>query len=130
MAGQFGTQAFESYEALLAAPDLDAVVIGSENVRHRELTEMAASAGKHVLCEKPLATTVADGEAMIAACKSAGVQLMTAFPVPLLARDAAHESRAGSRGTRARSSRFAARTGAAIRAGGLLTNHCRAAGRQ
>ncbi len=80
MAQQLGVQAFESYEALLAAPDLDAVVIGSENVRHRELTEMAASAGKHVLCEKPLATTVADGEAMIAACKNAGVQLMTAFP--------------------------------------------------
>lgn len=80
MAGQFGTRAFESYEALLADPGLDAVVIGSENIRHRELTELAASAGKHVLCEKPLATTVADAEAMIAACKNAGVQLMTAFP--------------------------------------------------
>jgi predicted dehydrogenase len=80
MAQQFGTQAFESYEALLAAPDLDAVVVCSENVRHRALTEMAAGAGKHVLCEKPLATSVADGEAMIAACKRAGVQLMTAFP--------------------------------------------------
>ena len=80
MAQQFGTQAFASYDALLAAPDLDAVVIGSENVRHRELCEMAAGAGKHVLCEKPIATTVADGEAMIAACRAAGVQLMTAFP--------------------------------------------------
>ena len=80
MAAQFGTQAFASYEALLAAPDLDAVVIGSENIRHRQLCEMAASAGKHVLCEKPIATTIEDGEAMIAACKSAGVQLMTAFP--------------------------------------------------
>jgi UDP-N-acetylglucosamine 3-dehydrogenase len=80
MAGQFGTQAFADYEALLAAPDLDAVVIGSENIRHRALTEMAAGAGKHVLCEKPIATTIADGEAMIAACAKAGVQLMTAFP--------------------------------------------------
>jgi predicted dehydrogenase len=78
-AEQFGTRAFDSYKELLDA-DLDAVVIGSENVRHRELCEMAASAGKHVLCEKPLATTVADGEAMITACKDAGVQLMTAFP--------------------------------------------------
>lgn len=80
MAQSFGTRAFESYEALLSEPGLDAVVICSENVRHRELCEMAAQAGKHVLCEKPLATTVADGEAMIAACARAGVQLMTAFP--------------------------------------------------
>ncbi len=80
MAQRCETQAFASYEALLSAPDLDAVVICSENIRHRELTEMAAAAGKHILCEKPLATTVADAEAMIAACRRAGVQLMTAFP--------------------------------------------------
>jgi UDP-N-acetylglucosamine 3-dehydrogenase len=79
MAQNFGTQAFPSYETLLDA-DIDAVVICSENVRHRALTELAASAGKHVLCEKPLATSVEDGEAMIAACRNAGVQLMTAFP--------------------------------------------------
>ncbi len=79
-AKQFETKAFESYEALLSAPGLDAVVICPENRRHRELTEMAAKAGKHILCEKPLATTVSDAEVMIAACKSAGVQLMTAFP--------------------------------------------------
>jgi predicted dehydrogenase len=80
MAQRYETRAFESYEALLAAPGLDAVVICSENARHRALCEMAAAAGKHVLCEKPLATTKVDGEAMIAACKQAGVQLMTAFP--------------------------------------------------
>ncbi len=80
MASRLETRAFASYEALLAEPGLDAVVICSENSRHRELTEMAAAAGKHVLCEKPLATSVADGEAMIAACRAAGVQLMTAFP--------------------------------------------------
>ena len=80
MATQFGTQAFESYEALLDAPGLEAVIICPENIHHRPLTEMAAQAGKHVLCEKPLATSIEDGEAMIAACKNAGVQLMTAFP--------------------------------------------------
>jgi predicted dehydrogenase len=80
MAEAFGTKAFESYEALLSEPGLEAVVIASENVKHRELTELAASAGKHILCEKPIATTIEDGEAMIAACKNAGVQLMTAFP--------------------------------------------------
>jgi predicted dehydrogenase len=80
MAGRFGTRAFPSYEALLAEPGLDAVVVCSENVKHRQLVELAASAGKHVLCEKPLATTIKDGHAMIDACRTAGVQLMTAFP--------------------------------------------------
>ena len=80
MATAFETKAFESYEALLSEPGLDAVVIACENVHHRELTELAAKAGKQILCEKPLATLVADAEAMISICKSAGVQLMTAFP--------------------------------------------------
>ncbi len=80
MAKTFETRAFESYEALLAHPGLEAVVIASENVKHRELAEMAARAGKHILCEKPLATSIEDAEAMIAVCKTAGVQLMTAFP--------------------------------------------------
>lgn len=79
MASQFQTQAFHSYDDLLSA-DLDAVVICSENVRHRALTEKAAAAGKHVLCEKPLATTPEDAAAMVRACKDAGVQLWTAFP--------------------------------------------------
>lgn len=80
MGERYGAPVFASYEALLASPEIEAVVICSENARHRALTEMAAQAGKHVLCEKPLATAVEDGEAMIAACRHAGVQLMTAFP--------------------------------------------------
>jgi len=59
----------------------DAVVIASTNADHRRYTEAAAAAGVHVLCEKPLATTLADARAMIDACRSAGVQLGTAFPV-------------------------------------------------
>lgn len=76
----FGTAAYSSYEELLSQKNLDAVVICCENARHRKLVEMAASAGKHILCEKPLATSVEDGEAMISACRKAGVQLMTSLP--------------------------------------------------
>ena len=75
----YGAPVFASYGELLAS-DIDAVVIGSENIRHAELARMAAEAGRHVLCEKPLATTTADGISMIEACRNAGVQLMTAFP--------------------------------------------------
>lgn len=79
MAERYQTTAFPDYAALLRS-DVDAVVIGSENVRHRELVEMAAAAKKAILCEKPLATTIEDGEAMVRACKENGVPFYTAFP--------------------------------------------------
>lgn len=79
-AERFGVPDAGSYEALLDwGPD--GVVVCSENARHRPLVELAARAGAHVLCEKPLATSLADGRAMIEACERAGVHLMTAFPV-------------------------------------------------
>jgi len=62
------------------ASDIDGVIICSENVKHLEMVERAAKAGKWILCEKPLATTIADAKAMIAACKKAKVGLGTAFP--------------------------------------------------
>jgi predicted dehydrogenase len=80
-AARFGTSWVSSYEDAVKRDDVDAVVICSENVRHREMTVAAAEAGKHVLCEKPLATTVEDAQAMIDACEQHGVKLMTAFPV-------------------------------------------------
>ncbi len=79
-ADQHGVHLFDSYAALLAEKP-DAVVICCENTRHRAMTEMAAGAGAHVMCEKPLATSVEDGRAMIQACRNAGVNLMTAFPM-------------------------------------------------
>lgn len=78
---QFGGDYVPDYRGVLARDDIDAVIICSENSRHKELTIAAAEAGKHVLCEKPLATTRADGLAMIEACKKHGVMLQTAFPV-------------------------------------------------
>jgi predicted dehydrogenase len=74
----YGTEGFESAEALVEK--CDAVVICSENIHHRPLTELAAKAGKHVISEKPLATTPEDARAMVDACAQAGVLLMTAFP--------------------------------------------------
>jgi predicted dehydrogenase len=59
---------------------VDGVIITTENARHKEKTLKAAQAGVHVLCEKPLATSLADAREMIAACAQAGVQLMQAFP--------------------------------------------------
>lgn len=79
-AQQFEARLFPSYEALLAEK-LDGVLICSENAYHRPLVEMAAQAGVHILCEKPLATTLGDAQAMIAACHQANVLLMTAFPM-------------------------------------------------
>lgn len=58
----------------------DAVVIAGVNRDHRALVETAAAAGRHVLCEKPLATSVGDARAIVDACAAAGVRLMTAFP--------------------------------------------------
>jgi glucose-fructose oxidoreductase len=73
------TCGYEEYDDLLASGDVDAVYIALPNHMHREYAERAARAGVHVLCEKPLAPTVADCEAMIDAAKTAGVRLMTAY---------------------------------------------------
>ena len=77
-ASSVGARAFASVAELLG--QVDAVVVTAPNAEHRELVEQAAAAGVDVLCEKPLATSVADARAIVEACNGAGVRLMTAFP--------------------------------------------------
>ena len=78
-ASTYSTKWHSTLADLLKASE--AIVIASTNVDHRRYTEAAAKARVHVLCEKPLATTIADAKAMIDACRSAGVQLGNALPV-------------------------------------------------
>ena len=70
---------YGSYEELLAVDEIDAVYIPLPNDGHAEWTIRAARAGKHVLCEKPLAMSAAQAEEMARACASAGVKLAEAF---------------------------------------------------
>jgi predicted dehydrogenase len=72
-----GTYSYEQYEECLE--NVDAVYIALPNSMHAEYTLRAANAGVHVLCEKPLAVTVEECQAMIDACREANVKLMTAY---------------------------------------------------
>ncbi len=69
----------DNLSEFLAAPGLEAVYIATPNSSHRFLTEHAANAGKHVLCEKPMATNLADAAAMIEICERRRVLYATAF---------------------------------------------------
>lgn len=70
-------QAYDSLDALLADPAVDVVYISTTNDMHHDQAIAAARAGKHVLCEKPLALTVAAAREMVEACAAAGVVLGT-----------------------------------------------------
>lgn len=70
---------YTDYNQLFTDPEIDAVSIVLPDFMHRDAVIAAANAGKHVLVEKPLATTEADGQAMIAAAENAGVSLFVDF---------------------------------------------------
>lgn len=78
IATQYGGIAYESYEQMLADPQIDAVSVLTPNFTHAEISIAALKAGKHVLCEKPMATTLADCEAMTATARETGKKLMIA----------------------------------------------------
>lgn len=76
----YDTPWFSTHEELLALKP-DGVIVCSENARRRELVELAAQAGAHVLCEKPIEVTLNDAVAMRDACERHRVHFMTAFPM-------------------------------------------------
>jgi predicted dehydrogenase len=80
LAVRLGVDYVDDYAALVAWQP-DAVIVTTENSRHRSVVELFAAAGVHILCEKPLATTVADGIAMVEACRRSGSLLTIAHPV-------------------------------------------------
>ncbi len=75
----FAGRVFGNYQTLLEDPEVDAVYLPLPNSLHREWTLRALAAGKHVLCEKPLALTAAEARDMAAAAKQGGKLLMEAF---------------------------------------------------
>ncbi len=72
-------KAYGSYEALLADPDIDVIYNPLPNTMHSEWTIKAADAGKHVLCEKPLVTTLAEFDQVVAAAQRNHVTVFEAF---------------------------------------------------
>jgi UDP-N-acetylglucosamine 3-dehydrogenase len=81
-AERFGVRYFEDADSLFGA--VDAVVVCSENSNHARDAIPALQAGVHVLCEKPISTTVDDARAIISASEGSGSQFRTAFPVRYL----------------------------------------------
>jgi predicted dehydrogenase len=79
-AAQFGAVYCEDLDDFLQQP-FEAVLVCSENAMHKEHVIKAARAGKHILCEKPIAVHSADAEEMIRVCRDNGVLLQIAFPV-------------------------------------------------
>jgi predicted dehydrogenase len=78
LAARCRTNAYANLDALLANEQPDVIDICVPTYNHRAYTEQAAAAGKHVICEKPMARTLADARAMIDACETAGVRLFLA----------------------------------------------------
>ena len=79
-AREFGaSKTYQDWRELVADPDVDAVYVATPVDLHAEQSIAAAEAGKHVVCEKPMALSIADCDRMIAACRASGVRLGIAY---------------------------------------------------
>ncbi len=92
---------YENFEEIAHNSEIDAVYIALPNSMHAEYTIRAANARKHVLCEKPMATSLKESQAMVDACKAAGKKLMIAYrcqyePVNLHAIELIHGGELGT----------------------------------
>ena len=76
LAAEFGVPSFDELHALLAQSAVDAVDIATAVETHRDYALQAAASGKHVLCQKPLAPSFAEAEAIVRDCEAAGIRLM------------------------------------------------------
>jgi predicted dehydrogenase len=78
MAAQYNCKAYTDYKKLIQDPGLDAVIVAATNTTHAEMSIAALKAGKHVMCEKPMATTLEDAREMVETAKATGKKLMIA----------------------------------------------------
>jgi predicted dehydrogenase len=78
-ATKYACRAAPSYEAVLADPEIEAIINTTPNNAHRATCLAAAAAGKHIFLDKPIANSVADGHAITAACRRAGVVLALGY---------------------------------------------------
>ena len=101
LAKHYGTNVYASLEEML--PEVDVVDICSPTHLHYEMALQAAAAGKHIVCEKPLARTTRQAREILTACRKAGIQLLVAhvvrfFPEYALAHSAVMEGQIGKPG--------------------------------
>jgi predicted dehydrogenase len=79
--GSSACYSYQSFDQIANNPEIKVVYIALPNAMHREFCERSARAAKHVLTEKPMATSVADAKAMVSACAAANVKLMVAYRI-------------------------------------------------
>jgi predicted dehydrogenase len=70
---------YENFDQIKDNPDIDAVYVITPNALHKDQVIRVAKAGKHAICEKPMAINAKDGQAMVDACKAAGVELLIGY---------------------------------------------------